>query len=69
MATKNNPKNKGSAGGKKTYNGKDIEPIMYVGTYAGHGKYMSAKYSKTTDIILDAAGKPIEWKSIPVSIN
>ena len=35
MATKNNPKNKGSAGGKKMYDGKEIEPIKYVGLYAG----------------------------------
>ena len=69
MATKNNPKNKGSSGGKKMYNGKDIEPIKYIGTYAGHGKYMSAKYAKTTEIILDAAGKPIKWSDIPVSTN
>ena len=67
MATKNNPKNKGLAGGKKFHNGKEIEPIMYVGNYAGHGKYISAKYLKTNDIILDETGKPIVWSSIPVS--
>ncbi len=69
MATKNNPKNKGLSGGKKFFNGKEVEPIMYVGTYAGHGKYMSAKYAKTTNIITDPSGKPIAWNSIPVSEN
>ena len=67
MATKNNPKNKGVAGGKKFINGKEVEPVMYVGTYRGHGKYMSAKYVKTTDIIFDDTGKPIVWSKIPVS--
>lgn len=69
MATKNNPKNKGLSGGKKFFNEKEVEPIMYVGTYAGHGKYMSAKYVKTTDVITDSSGKPIAWNSIPVFQN
>ena len=67
MATKNNPKNKGLAGGKKFLNGKEIEPIKYIGTYADEGKYMSAKYIKTTEIILSLNGKPIIWNDIPVS--
>jgi len=64
MATKNNPKNKGSAGSKKQYDGRDIEPIMYIGTYRGEGKYISAKFAKTPEIILDKDGKPIKWKDI-----
>lgn len=67
MATKNNPKNKGLSGGKKFWNGKEIEPIKYIGSYAGLGKYMSAKYTKTTEIILDSKGKPVVWDDIPVS--
>lgn len=67
MATKNNPKNKGTAGNKKTYNGKDIEPILYDGRYAGHGKYMAAKYSKTTEMIFDENGKPMNWDAFPSS--
>jgi len=67
MATKNNPKNKGLAGGKKFLNGKEIEPIKYIGTYANNGKYMSAKYIKTNEIILDSKGKPVIWDDIPVS--
>ncbi len=67
MATKNNPKNKGLSGGKKFHNGKELEPIKYIGTYVGHGKYMAAKYVKTNDIICDDSGKPIAWNTIPVS--
>jgi len=69
MATKNNPKNKGLSGGKKFFNGKEVEPIKYIGTYAGHGKYMAAKYLKTTDVVMDPSGKPIAWSSIQVSEN
>lgn len=67
MATKNNPKNKGLSGGKKFVNGKEVEPIKYIGTYAGHGKYMAAKFAKTTEIVLDQSGKPVAWNSIEVS--
>ena len=70
MATKNNPKNKGISGKTKTYNGKEIEPIMYDGTLVGNGKYLSAKFSKTTEIILDSLkGKPILWKDIPFDVK
>ena len=70
MATKNNPKNKGVSGKIKTYNGKEIEPIMYDGTLVGNGKYLSAKFAKSTEIILDpATEKPILWKNIPFEIK
>jgi hypothetical protein len=69
MATKNNPKNKGLSGGKKFIDGKEIEPVKYIGTYFGYGKYISAKYAKTTDIILDADGKPVKWSDIPLLAN
>lgn len=66
MATKNNPKNKGSSGGKKMYDGKEIEPIKYVGLYAGDGIYMSAKYAKTNNIVMGTDKKPIKWKDIKI---
>ena len=66
MATKNNPKNKGTSGGKKKFNGKEIEPIKYIGTYVGEAKYISAKYAKTTEIVLGENGKPVRWEDIPV---
>ncbi|MDR2526250.1 MAG: hypothetical protein LBC92_00035 [Rickettsiales bacterium] len=68
MATKNNPKNKGNAGNKKFFNDKELEPIKYDGTYLGHGKYVSAKYVKTTDIVLDENGVPIKWENIKVTV-
>jgi hypothetical protein len=66
MATKNNPKNKGQSGNKKFFNGKELEPIMYYGNYLGLGKYMSAKYTKTTEIVLDANSVPVKWDALSV---
>ncbi|MDR3289735.1 MAG: hypothetical protein LBT02_00425 [Rickettsiales bacterium] len=69
MATKNNPKNKGLAGNKKFFNGKELEPVKYDGTYLGHGKYLSAKYAKTTDLVFDANDVPVKWDAIPLTTN
>ena len=66
MATKNNPKNKGTSA-KKFYNGKEVEPIKYIGRHVGEGSYISAKYAKTSEIILDSNGKPILLDSLPIS--
>ena len=63
MGTKNNPKNR-KVVEKKKFNGKEIEPILYQGVHAGHGKYMAAKYSGSTSIILDTEGKPLQWSEI-----
>jgi hypothetical protein len=59
--TKNNPQARGKTNTKKKLNGKDIEPILVV---SGEGKFMGAKYSKTTNIICDNIGNPIAWKDI-----
>ena len=64
MGTKNNPKNRGKNVKVKTYNSKEVEPILYDGNNAGHGKYMAAKYVKESGIILDSSGRPIAWDSI-----
>ncbi len=63
MGTKNNPKNR-KAVEKKKHNGKEIEPILYQGVHAGHGKYMAAKYAGTAQVIVDAAGKPLQWEEL-----
>jgi hypothetical protein len=63
MGTKNNPKNRKTVE-KKKFNGKEIEPILYHGVNVGHGKYMSAKYSGTSQIISDNSGKPLPWDEV-----
>ena len=64
MGTKNNPKNRGKVLKKKTYNDKDVEPILYVGNHAGHGKYITGKYVGTTQVVADESGKPLPWGDI-----
>ncbi|MFT6106321.1 MAG: hypothetical protein ACJA0S_001440 [Rickettsiales bacterium] len=64
MGTKNNPKNRGKVIKKKTHNNKDVEPILYAGGHAGHGKYITGKYAGTHELIVDANNKPLPWESI-----
>lgn len=63
MGTKNNPKNR-KAVEKKKFNGKEIEPVYYYGVHAGHGKYMTAKYAGTTQLVVDQAGRPVQWDAL-----
>jgi hypothetical protein len=67
MGTKNNPKNRVKAVVKKKFKGKEIEPVFYYGVRIGHGKYMSAKYAGSTQIVVDALNKPIPWDQITES--
>ena len=57
MASKNNPKERGEGGPGKTYNGKKIKPILYIGTWVGHGRYMAAQ-DEGGEIIMDKDGRP-----------
>ena len=64
MGSKNNPNNRGQETVKKTVNGKEIEPIMFVGAGKEAGKFIAAKFSKTNDLVLDEKGNPIRWANI-----
>ncbi len=64
MGTKNNPKNRGKVTEKKKHNGKEIEPVLYYGIHAGHGKYIAAKYVGGMQMVVDGAGKPTPWSEI-----
>ena len=64
MGTKNNPKNRQKAAEKKKHDGKEVEPVYYYGVHAGHGKYMTAKYAGTSNLVMDGSGKPINWDNI-----
>lgn len=61
--SKNSRKNK-QIDVKKQFNGKDVDPILYYGVHVGHGKYVSAKFSGTSDLVCDEAGKPLSWDHI-----
>jgi hypothetical protein len=64
MGTKNNPKNRAKNIEKKKFNGKEVEPIYYYGVRVGHGKYMAAKYINTTQLVLGADNRPMQWSQL-----
>ena len=66
MGTKNNPKNRGDAGKKVVFEGEEVEPVMYYDTDK-RLNYLSAKVSKSNDIICDSNNNPIRWESIMAS--
>jgi hypothetical protein len=63
MGTKNNPKNRVKNVEKKKFKDKEVEPVYYYGVHANHGKYMSAKYAGTSQLV-EVEGKPIQWDEI-----
>jgi hypothetical protein len=70
MGTKNNPKNRGKNNQKRKFNGKEIEPVLYYGNAAGHGKYMAAKYIGTTQLVfLPNVTSPAEWSQLDRNEN
>ena len=46
----------------KTYNGKPIKPVLYIGTWVGEGRYMAAQ-TEDGKIIKDPKGKPIPYSA------
>lgn len=63
MGSKNNPKNRGNVSKKKVLNGKEIEPVVFYDTEK-HMKYVSAKVSKSIEVVCDKNGNPVKWSDI-----
>jgi hypothetical protein len=63
MSTKNNPKNRSIATKGKVVNGKDVEPLMFY-DFSKKTKYLSAKISKTNDVVCDGDNNPVRWKDL-----
>ncbi len=64
MGTKNNPKNR-KAVEKKKFNGKEVEPVLYHGINAGHGKYIAAKYAGGgMNLVVNDSGRPLQWEEL-----
>ena len=61
MGTKNNPKNRAKAAEKRKFNNREIEPALYHGVHAGHGKYMAARYCGSNELVVNSSGKPLQW--------
>lgn len=61
--SKNNPANRAKDTKVKTFNGKVVKPVLYVGTHVGHGKYIAAQY-EDGHMPSDNNGKPLMWDAI-----
>ena len=41
--TKNNPAARGAKQKEKTFNGKPVKPVKYIGSWLGHGNYIAVQ--------------------------
>ena len=63
MASKNNPTRRQVQSAEKDYQGKKVKPVLYVGSFVGHGRYVAAQ-DEGGKVVKDAAGKPIPFSAI-----
>jgi hypothetical protein len=61
--SKNDPAARGRAGEDKTFDGKKVKPVLYVGTAVGHGRYIAAQ-DESGKLIMGRDGKPIAFRDI-----
>ena len=61
--SKNDPTARGSGGEGKTFEGKKVKPVLYVGTAVGHGRYIAAQ-DEGGKMIMGHEGKPIAFGDI-----
>jgi hypothetical protein len=61
--SKNDPTARGSGGDGKTFDGKKVKPVLYVGTAVGHGRYIAVQ-DEAGKMIIDREGKPIAFRDI-----
>ncbi|MDP6352709.1 MAG: hypothetical protein QF926_14315 [Alphaproteobacteria bacterium] len=63
MASKNNPARRGKAPEEKTFEGKKIKPVLYVGSHVGHGRYIAAQ-DEGGKLVTDTSGKPVPFSQV-----
>jgi len=61
--SKNDPTQRGAAATSKTLDGKKVKPVLYVGSWVGHGRYIAAQ-DESGKLTTDQKGKPISYTSI-----
>jgi hypothetical protein len=61
--SKNDPSARGTADEGKTFDGKKVRPVLYVGTAVGHGRYIAAQ-DEGGKLIMGRDGKPIAFRNI-----
>lgn len=63
MVSKNHPARRSSLSNEKEHDGKKIKPVLYVGSFVGHGRYVAAQ-DEGGKLIMDAEGKPIPYSQL-----
>ncbi len=63
MSSKNNPAQRGRPAEEKTFEGKKVKPVLYVGSHVGHGRYIATQ-DEAGKLITDTSGKPVPFKQI-----
>lgn len=61
--SKNDPGARRAAGEDKTFDGKKVKPVLYVGTAVGHGRYIAAQ-DEAGKLIMGRDNKPIPFRDI-----
>jgi hypothetical protein len=61
--SKNDSNARGRAGEDKTFEGKKVKPVLYVGTAVGHGRYIAAQ-DESGKLIMGRDGQPIAFRDI-----
>ena len=63
MTSKNNPGRRNRQDTDKVFDGKKVKPVLYVGSYVGHGRYIAAQ-EEGGKLVSDKEGKPIPYSQI-----
>ena len=63
MTSKNNPSRRNRQNQEKTFDGKKVKPVWYVGSHVGHGRYIATQY-EDGKLVFDKEGKPIPYSQI-----
>ncbi|MBL28700.1 MAG: hypothetical protein CMM50_14230 [Rhodospirillaceae bacterium] len=61
--SKNDPTQRGAAAEVKVFEGKKVKPVLYVGSWVGHGRYIAAQ-DEAGKLATDAKDKPIPYGQI-----
>ncbi|HEX3208017.1 MAG TPA: hypothetical protein VHQ91_01460 [Geminicoccaceae bacterium] len=61
--SKNDTSTRGAADDGKTFEGKKVKPVLYVGTAVGHGRYIAAQ-DEGGKLIMGRDGKPVAFRDV-----
>ncbi len=61
--SKNDPTARGPAQQDKTFNGKKVKPVLYVGNALGHGRYIAAQ-DEGGKLVMGEGDKPLAYADV-----